>query len=86
MANNIPRTPATHKPSTASQVKSAYRKSGGKTSLKEFVKNTTNEELKMAGEAWLFNKNANFSNPPLRIGNTGRAKKANKNKAPEAGN
>lgn len=76
------RTPAKHKPSTASQVKSAWKKLGSSSSLKIFARAQTGSAGELSA-AWFFNKKANTSKPPLGIGKTRRKKSKNGAAAPK---
>lgn len=78
------RKPASHKPSAQSAIKSRhrrYRKNHSNTSLRDFVQRECltqsgkpDDELRLKAEAWLFNKRANFSKPPLGLGSTRKKK------------
>lgn len=73
------RKPAQAKPSTAKVVKNLFlskkKEKGFSLSLKQFAR-TLLEDFNHDQESasWLFNKRANFSNPPQGIGNTRRKK------------
>ena len=64
------REPAQTKPSTAKHLKNQHRKHGKGQSLKSFARGYA--PVQDLSENWLFNKKANFSIPPLGIGNTGK--------------
>ena len=66
------RKPATQKPAASKKLKALHRDKN--ISLKEFVRTSTDKEVRAIADNWFFNKKANFSNPPKKIGNTGRKK------------
>ncbi len=68
------------KKSTAKALKTLHRKTGAGRSLKDFVRTSKDEEVKMMGEDWLFNKSCNFASQPQGIGAT--RKKKNKGGGP----
>ena len=57
------RKPAVLQPSTSRSLKTAWKKSGKRVSLKQYARQTN-------ATAWLHNKKANTSKPELCIGRT----------------
>ena len=81
MSNVKPRVPAIPRPSASKKVKNLHKKFGKGQTLMEFVRTFENKEYKQLFEDWMFNKRANFSKPPLGIGNTKRKKGGKKQAA-----
>lgn len=68
------RTPAKPKPTHSNRLKHLHKKHGKGLSLKEFVRTSSIKEVAEVKDDWFYNKRANFSNLPLKIGNTSRKK------------
>lgn len=77
------RTPAKPKPTHAKRLKHLHKKHGKDLSLKEFVRTSAIKEVAEVKDDWFHNKRANFSNLPLKIGNTGRKKGSGSGKKPK---
>jgi len=71
------RKPAVPKSSASKALKSIWKKSGKHSSLKSFVTTSVMPAVMEIKDNWIFNKKANFSNPPLGIGRTRRKKSKN---------
>lgn len=78
------RVPAKAHESHARSLKTKYTKAGGRGGMKAFVRKLTDDEGKIQAQDWFFNKTANFSKPPMRIGRTRtRVKKGGNKGAPD---
>ena len=80
MNNRIPAIPKTRHvhsnvASYSKALKTLWRKAGRPGSLKQFVSTSEDSQVKDLGPDWLYNKKANFSKPPLGLGNTKKKKK-----------
>lgn len=72
------RTPDKMQPAAAFRLKSLFRKSYEKrkgVSLKQFVRESEDKEVRELAPRWFHNKSANASNPPKGIGSTRKKKK-----------
>lgn len=65
----------TPKKSTARRLKTLHKKLGRYDSLKVFARTSEDKEVQELASDWFFNKSANFTNPPQRLGNTKKKKK-----------
>jgi hypothetical protein len=83
MAIAKPRTPAVPRPSCAGSIKQAYKNSAKNVPLRQFARELAKGDGSLSEKArnWFFNKNANFSKPPLGIGRT-RKKRIKKGSQP----
>lgn len=77
------REPAKHLPSASNRIKSIWKKSRSRNevSLREFVRNSKDEEVQDLALNWFHNKTANTSKPPQGIGSTKKRKNSQPKKA-----